>query len=434
MTQTSSTVNFGPSTSLGPALPAAPAGDSIANPQSPISDGSSGSSSAVLPPSGVVFGAAALALAGLATAIALETARKRKEEEARVRAEMERANAEAEAREAAQRAALAQARSEAEFNLILGQIWDQATGGQGPSAAWLAGAATAAEAARRKAKDREDEPPPPLPAWKEAMLDPKLPPPPPPPPPPVDLAKWKQQDYAAGEAWERERAYQEYRKGEASSSGPAPRNPFLPVLEFVRDAGEWIKAAVRMEKVVDVATAATQVNTTEVGETIRILGPRAARDTLGLRQFVNWVRPENSGLVAQSATSRALGGLASPGTLAGITLALAGDTQMYLAGQYDRHEYAAALTVDVGVAIGTSLVAGAVAGAVTGAIAGAGVGTITLPIVGTTSGAVVGGVGGAVAGILTAVGVGLAIRETGVRPVLIGSVADLYRSWTGDSP
>jgi len=198
-----------PSTAIFGALPAAPAdgaGDSIANLQSPILTDPSDSSSAVIPPSGVVFGAAALALAGAATVIALETARKRKEEEEQTRLEMERKNAEAEAREAGQQAALAAARSEAEFNLILGQIWDQATGGQGPSNAWMLGAAAAAEAARQAARrDVEKE----RLERKEAMLDPKLPPPSPPPLPPIDLAKWKQQDYAAGEAWEQERPTRE---------------------------------------------------------------------------------------------------------------------------------------------------------------------------------------------------------------------------------
>ncbi|MEW6569545.1 MAG: hypothetical protein AB1449_15545, partial [Chloroflexota bacterium] len=108
------------------------------------------------------------------------------------------------------------------------------------------------------------------------------------------------------------------------------RNSILPLLRLINNAGEWIRGAVRGERALDVAMAARQVTTTEVGETIRILGPRAARDTLGLREYVNWVRPENSGLIAQSATSRALGSLVSPGTLAGITLGLATDTQMYL--------------------------------------------------------------------------------------------------------
>jgi hypothetical protein len=49
------------------------------------------------------------------------------------------------------------------------------------------------------------------------MLEPKVPP----PPPPFDMAKWKQPDYAAGEAWEARRQYREaaqayaaYRAGE----------------------------------------------------------------------------------------------------------------------------------------------------------------------------------------------------------------------------
>jgi hypothetical protein len=147
----------------------------------------------VLPPSGVVFGGAALALAGVATAIALETTRKRKEAEDQTRLEMERKNAEAEAAEAAHAAALAAARAQAGFELTMGQILNQATGGQETSEEWL--------------------------ARKEAMLEPQLPP----APPPLNLASWKQEDYKAGEAWEQERAYQEYRAGEhASLAIPSP--------------------------------------------------------------------------------------------------------------------------------------------------------------------------------------------------------------------
>ena len=227
-TPTASTVNFGPSTpseveGLGAGLPAAPAGDSISDLQSPISNGPSGSSSAVLPPSGVVFGGAALALAGVATAIALETSRRRKEEERQTRLEMERKNAEAEAREAAQQAALAAARSEAEFNLILGQIWDQATGGQRPSKEWL--------------------------AQKEAMLEPKVAP----STPSLDLTKLEQQDYAAGEAWEQRQraaaaaaAYATYRASERTSvpiQAPAVERPWWQKA--------WEDAKATQRKVVD---------------------------------------------------------------------------------------------------------------------------------------------------------------------------------------
>jgi len=51
--------------------------------------------------------------------------------------------------------------------------------------------------------------------WKERMLEPEIPP----PPPAFDLAKWKQKDYSAGEAWERERAYRQYHQRERATSG-----------------------------------------------------------------------------------------------------------------------------------------------------------------------------------------------------------------------
>jgi hypothetical protein len=51
------------------------------------------------------------------------------------------------------------------------------------------------------------------------MVEPKVPP----PPPPFDMAKWKQADYAAGEAWEKERAYAAYRAGETALPTGAAR-------------------------------------------------------------------------------------------------------------------------------------------------------------------------------------------------------------------
>jgi hypothetical protein len=251
-TPTTSTVNFGPSTSLGAGLPAAPAdestGDSISDLQSPISDKPPGSSSsAAVPPSGVVFGAAALALAGVATVIALETTRKRKEEEAQVRAEMERKNAEAEAREAAQRAALAAARAQAEFELTMGQILNQATGGQGPSEEWLAS--------------------------RESTLEPHvLPPsqrqPTGTPPATFDIARWRQQENAAGEEWaqqqqarQREEGYQAYRESERTSPQVQPQPAeTVPVPSFFSNPLGWfqgtlINAGRRNETVRNVLTA-----------------------------------------------------------------------------------------------------------------------------------------------------------------------------------
>jgi len=251
-TPTASTVNFGgPSTPLGAGLPVAPAddsaGDSIANLQSPISDRPSGSSSALVPPSGAVFGAAALALAGVATAIALETSRRRKEEEAWVRAEMERRNAEAEAAEAARKAAVAAARAQAEFELTMGQILNQATGGQAPSEEWLAS--------------------------REATLEPHvLPPsqrqPPDTPAATFDIARWRQQENAAAESWaeqqqarQREEAYQAYREGERMSpQAQPPQAEIVPVPGFFSNPLGWfqgtlINAGRRNETVRNALTA-----------------------------------------------------------------------------------------------------------------------------------------------------------------------------------
>jgi hypothetical protein len=206
------------------------AGDSIANLQSPISDGSSGSFPAVLPPSGVVFGGAALALAGVATAIALETSRRRKEEEARVRAEMERRNAEAEAAEAAEaarRAAVAAARAQAEFELTMGQILNQATGGQAPSEEWLAS--------------------------REATLEPHVLPPsqrqaPDTPAATFDIARWRQQENAAAESW----AEQQQARPQQAEMVPVPGFFSNPLGWF---QGTLINAGRRNETVRNALTA-----------------------------------------------------------------------------------------------------------------------------------------------------------------------------------
>jgi hypothetical protein len=198
-------------------------------------------------------------------------------------------------------------------------------------------------------------------------------------------------------------------------------------------ASDWIKWGIRGNKAIDVASAAREVNVTQVGQTLRVTGSRAARDTLGLRQYVNWVRPENSLLLSQTIKTKAIGSIVSLGTLAGISLGLANDTSKYLSGTYDRHDYAAALTIDTGLAIGTALLAGVVAGAATGLVAGAAGGAVVVPVIGAVPGAVLGGIAGALAGIATAIAIGVVVEATGVKPVLTQRVADLYRTWTQSS-
>jgi hypothetical protein len=185
VTSTVSTVNLGgPSTSLGAGLPAAPANNSSID---SISDQPSGSSSAAVAPAVVGLGLAALAVAGVATAAAVQAAHTHKVEVGQTRLGMGRTIAEAEAREAAQRAALAQARSEAEFNRILGQIWDQSAGGQ-ESSKWL--------------------------LRKETMFEPKVGSK---PPSHIDVALPKEADHVAAEGWEQARGYRQYLGGERES-------------------------------------------------------------------------------------------------------------------------------------------------------------------------------------------------------------------------
>jgi hypothetical protein len=161
----------------------------------------------LIPSSGVVFGAAALALGAAATAYALDQARRRKEEEARRRAEMARRNAAAE-------------RADAEWRATMAAIL------------------ATAEAARRLKQAKDDA----RLERKEAKLEPKVPP----RATPLDMAKLKQADYAAAEEWERERAYAVYRDGERQSVPIVPPVVALPWWQKV-----WEDAKQTQRTVVD---------------------------------------------------------------------------------------------------------------------------------------------------------------------------------------
>ncbi|MGH2605061.1 MAG: hypothetical protein ACRDG5_00580 [Anaerolineales bacterium] len=166
--------------------------------------------------------------------------------------------------------------------------------------------------------------------------------------------------------------------------------------------------------------------------TLRIQGPRIDRIRVGLREMVNWVRPENARLLAQSPIGRAVRGLKSWGVAMGLGLNLASDTSEYLEGNYDRQEYAAAITIDTGITIAAAMAAGAIAGFVTGALAGSFLGTVAIPIpgVGTLAGASLAGVGGAIAGILLASVVVGYVYSSGARTFVVDKVANLYHRWT----
>jgi len=254
------------------------------------------------------------------------------------------------------------------------------------------------------------------------------------PTPAFDMAKWKQQDYAQSEAWARDQGYQAYREQE-HSSGPAPSRPgLLPgPLQFISRYADVAKNALRGFSVYNLVQAARRIDIRQVTTTLRITGPRASRNTIGLREMVNWARPENVRLLPQSPTLRAVRSLRSWGTAFGIGLNLAADTHEFIEGNYDRHEYAASLTIDTGITIGITLAAGAFAGAVTGAVVGFVGGGVTVPILGSIPGAVLGGVIGGVAGIGAAIGLSAVVEATGVREFLVERVTDLYRSWTNQT-
>ena len=180
--------------------------------------------------------------------------------------------------------------------------------------------------------------------------------------------------------------------------------------------------------------AAREIEITQVTTTLRIRGSLEARNILGLREKVNWVRPENMRLVAQSSFARALEKLKSWGVAVGLGINLANDTNSFLEGEYDRHEYASALTIDSGITIAGALIGGAVAGAVTGALIGGGIGSVTLPVVGTITGAALAGAGGAIVGMIATGLVLSGFENVGIRAFLIEKVADLYRNWTTTGP
>jgi hypothetical protein len=189
-----------------------------------------------------------------------------------------------------------------------------------------------------------------------------------------------------------------------------------------RAAAGYVRAGVRAAEVV---LAAPKVDIIQTGPMVRIYGPQSARSALSFNRMTNWIGADN---IDDLATTK----LASWGSVAGFGVNIVADTALYSSGEYDRHEYAAALTVDTGFTAAMTLASAAVSGAITGAIVGGGAGTIALPLVGTVSGAVLGAVIGAAVGIVLSVGLGRAFSGSGARDYVVDSVSDLYRDWTGE--
>ena len=144
---------------------------------------------------------------------------------------------------------------------------------------------------------------------------------------------------------------------------------------------------------------------------------------------MNRVGIASRSLLVQSPVTRAVRGLKSKGTLLGLTTNLFLDGKAFIEGRSDRHEFAAALTVDTGITVGTTLAAGFVAGMVTGAVSGGLAANVALPLVGTVPGAVIGGIVGGVVGAAVAIGISYTLEEAGTRQLLVEKVADLFRSW-----
>jgi hypothetical protein len=227
---------------------------------------------------------------------------------------------------------------------------------------------------------------------------------------------------------------------EPDPSTPMPGLACTPDDLYWDDVANWVatdgrryagygRAVLRGEGVI---SAAGQVDIAEVGGTIRIYGPQDARAALGFNRMTNWVNAENIDSIHMSSARGAIGGLRSPGTVVALGLNLVADSLLYSSGEYDRHEYAAALTVDTGTSIASLILAGAVAGLVGGALVGAGTGAVAIPIVGSLPGAVVGGAVGALAGIAASLVLNGIFTGTGARSYVVDEVADMYRDWTSD--
>jgi hypothetical protein len=356
-----------------------------------------------------MWGSAAATAAALATAEVLRRRRERKAAERARLAELRRRAAAASSPEAGA-ARLARIRQRAEQVIA-------------PVRAAILAAAGAAEAARRRAQQARRRPE----DWASADAAARA----------EQAARREARPPRAsiptrppeGDAWQQIDVLRAQPRADAAPLPSQPPNPFLEPLGFIRQHTDAARQTLRGYAIYNLIRAARQIRIQQVTSTLRIQGPRIDRIRLGLREMVNRVRPENARLLAQSPIGRAVRSLKSWGVAFGLGLNLASDTADYLEGGTDRHEYAAALTIDTGITIAAALIGGAVAGFVSGLAIGF-IGGSPIPIVGNISGAAVGGVVGAAFGILAASLIVGAVYSSGIRSFLTERVADLYRDWT----
>ena len=409
-TRTPVTVIFGGP----PAAPQGPApGESISNPQSPPTTLPAATSSSVTP---VLYGAAAAALIATAMAIGLDQKRRREAEEARRRAEMAAANRKAEAEEAEWRAMMGAILAAAEAARRAKTAVDDARMTRmearlEPNAAIRTRHGSGGKPLEAPAQG--DEPPPPstegtstpTPPTPDATATPvpfprALPTPAPlPTPPGMEVAR----------------------------AAPLESHSLLETVVGLRVT---VTNALRLRTVGRFIDGARQVTIQQVAGTLRIYGPQAARDQIGFREATNWIRPENIARLPRDWIASARAGLRSWGAPLGIALNLASDTQRFAEGEYDRQDYAAALTIDTGATIATALIAGAVAGAVSGFAVGAVGGGVTVPFVGAVPGAIIGTAVGTLAGLASAAALAYGFEASGLREMLVSSVSDMYHRWT----
>jgi hypothetical protein len=203
-------------------------------------------------------------------------------------------------------------------------------------------------------------------------------------------------------------------------ASPAGAGPSENVVHTIPGVLGWAR---RLYSGARLGSAARSISIETVDDTLRIFGPRAARTAAGLRPYVNIVLPENAPRILQSPLARARGGLVTGGTVLGLASNVITNGSLFISGETDRFEFAAALTLDTGITIASGLlggfIAGAVSGAVVGGIAGFGIGAIPAAVIGGLA-----GIGGTM--LLQTL-----FERSGARELVVDRIADMFRSWVG---
>jgi hypothetical protein len=138
----------------------------------------------------------------------------------------------------------------------------------------------------------------------------------------MEAAEQAARERAAAEG-ERLRAIAEGRDEPVVLTSPGSQDTTSMVGQAMPGVVGWARRTLGLGRLV---RAAPQVSIQAVEGTLRIYGPRAARRSLGFREMVNWLRPENVDRLPVSAAARALDDLVSGGTVIGIGTNLVADS------------------------------------------------------------------------------------------------------------